>query len=68
MNQELRPLVIRRINKFKKFLIYLMVLNVIYQVNHHYSDIKRIGKSFLFVNDDDYSDYVTPTSGILSYF
>ena len=68
MNQELCPLVVKRINKFKKFIVYLMVLSTIYQINHHFSDIKRIGKSFMLVDDDDYSDYVQPTSGFLSYF
>ncbi len=68
MNQELRPLVIRRINKFKKFLLYIMVLNVLYQVNHRFSDIKKMSNSFFLINDDDFADYVYPSSGILSYF
>lgn len=68
MNQELRPLVIKRINKFKKFLLYLLVLNVLYQVNHRFSDIKKIGTSFLIVEDCDYSEYTPPSKGILSYF
>ena len=68
MNQELRPLVIKRINKFKKFLLYIMVLSVLYHVNHHFSDIKKMSKSFLLINSDDYADYIYPTSGILSYF
>ena len=68
MNQELRPLVIKRINKFKKFLLYLLVFNVLYQVNHRFSDIKKTGTSFFIVEDADYSEYKQPRTGILSYF
>ena len=68
MNQELHPLIIRRINKFKKFLLYIMILNVLYQINHYFSYIKKISNSFLLINDDDYVDYNYPNSGILSYF
>ena len=68
MDRELRPLVVRRINKFKKFVIYLLLLNVLYKINHHYSDIKRVCESYLIVNDEDYSEYDEPITGILSYF